>query len=804
MKHTKRKYNKTHRKKRKNHKKTKKIFFINKHKKTRKQKGGLWKFNQTETYPSIDSFISNDCINRLITNTDTDKKCKKTISMFNTEKMNVNDHKKYKNIIKEYNTQILKLLDKEWNTLKKGTQYAYDKEFYNKMSKVVNAYEFLKNTGYIELLDKIYKKNPLLNYKIEKIGTVLIFDYVTSLYTKNKKEELIQLLKIINPYTYLKIINPNEYVKSTQSKKSLIERNLTLNPTLNNYNYYLNICNWVYETNFELYKLKTPSDLCELFNNFNITNCVSNTDGEDTDFPYTSECITFEESNQRYKNSQCWDIQITSHTTISDIDQKHSYWYNLHSESFERTTYRVFIISPNYFFDSSTCKSQSYDEPNNFKIALDTPTYKCYLNIFLKKINELYIEKNNQVNFYELCFNIVNTPTKKYTKEEILTYLSSLDNYCYETEANNNILFNRYSFTEQNTINDLKNILDSDGVNSSVIIKLFVNQFNVHVENNPTIIPQLVAFYDYVFGLLLSKYYLLKYCQRSISTIFDKVLVDFSDMCEKTHNIRNFDEKLKISSHNGLFSHYVSNESEYFPNIKLTLVNTLITPDDQFDTLTKNSIITFIQKYIPNFEVSQQNKKIYEIIGIDYENNEFDMSGINNYRTSINNPEYSEFSYQMHILNFQICDTSNNTYYICNFGLMRNFSDSSGDTRLTKYGMNVQILVYNMSTNTPTFYNLILWDNKFNQYFYTNQNVSDYIYKDYGQVFTDGFLLPIFSSLKTEEEVEEELVQPLRQEVTSRDSTSSTPRNTMAKMHIPIQGVPIDSNSIDSSIVELG
>ena len=97
MKHTKRKYNKTHRKKRKNHKKTKKIFFINKHKKTRKQKGGLWKFNQTETYPSIDSFISNDCINRLITNTDTDKKCKKTISMFNTEKMNVNDHKKYKN-----------------------------------------------------------------------------------------------------------------------------------------------------------------------------------------------------------------------------------------------------------------------------------------------------------------------------------------------------------------------------------------------------------------------------------------------------------------------------------------------------------------------------------------------------------------------------------------------------------------------------------------------------------------------------------------------------------------------------------
>jgi hypothetical protein len=216
----------------------------------------------------------------------------------------------------------------------------------------------------------------------------------------------------------------------------------------------------------------------------------------------------------------------------------------------------------------------------------------------LKKINELYIEKNNKVNFYELCFSIINTPTKNYSKEDILKYLSSLDNYCYKTDSNNNILFKRYSFTEQNTINDLENILDSVNVNSSVIIKLFVNYFNVDVKNNPTIIPRLVEFYDYVFDLLLSKYYLLKYCQRSISTIFDKVLLDFSGMCERTQNIRNFDEKLEVSSHTGLFSHYVSSESEYFPSIQLQLANLLVTPDDKFDTLTKNSIFRFIKKYI--------------------------------------------------------------------------------------------------------------------------------------------------------------------------------------------------------------
>jgi hypothetical protein len=801
MKHTKRKYNKTYRKKRKSHKKTKKIFIIKKQKKTRKQKGGLWKFNQTEVYPSIDSFILNDCINRLITNTDRDKKCKKTISMFNTEKMNKEDYIKYKQIIGEYNKEILKLLEKEWRTLKNTTQNTYDREFYDKMNKTVDAYEFLKNNGYIELLDKIYKKSPLLNYKIEKIGTVLIFDYVTSLYTKNKKEELIQLLKVINPYTYLKIINPNEYVKSTHSKKSLIERNITFNPTFNNYNYYVNICNWVYQSNFELYKLNTPTDLCELFNNFKIINCISNTDGEDTDFPYSSDCVIFEESSERYKNSQCWDLQITSQVTTTNIDEKHSYYYNLYGESFVRTTYRVFIISPNYFFDSSTCRNQSYDEPNNFEIALDTPTYKCYLNIFLKKINELYIEKNNKVNFYELCFSIVNTPTKKYSEEDILSYLSSLDNYCYKTESNNNILFKRYSFTEQNTINDLENILDSVNVNSSVIIKLFVNHFNVDVKNNPTIIPRLVEFYDYVFDLLLSKYYLLKNCQRSISTIFDKVLVDFSGMCERTHNIRNFDKKIQVSSHSGLFSHYVSSESEYFPSIRLQLANLLVTPDDKFDTLTKNSIFRFIKKYIPNFEVSQQNKRIYEIIGIDYENNDFDMSGFDNYRTTTNNPQYSEFSYQMHLLNFQICDTSSYTYYICNFNLMRNFSDSSGDMRLAKYGISVQILVYDMSTNTPTFYNLILWDNQFNQYFFTNQNVSNYIYRDYGEAFTDGFLLPIFSSLKTNENEEvEEFASSLRQEINSRDSTSTTPRTTMAQYNIPFRfrGDSLESN--DSTI----
>jgi hypothetical protein len=62
MKHTKRKYNKTHHKKRRSHKKTKKNFF-NKHRQTRKQNGsGKYKpndiYNSENRVKVIDNFLS--------------------------------------------------------------------------------------------------------------------------------------------------------------------------------------------------------------------------------------------------------------------------------------------------------------------------------------------------------------------------------------------------------------------------------------------------------------------------------------------------------------------------------------------------------------------------------------------------------------------------------------------------------------------------------------------------------------------------------------------------------------------------
>jgi hypothetical protein len=115
MKHTKRKYNKTQDKKRRNRNKTKKIVFIKKNRKTRKQRGS-GKYTSSDIY-NIDQFVTNDCLNILKTNpnrsdsgmlnkmftskkNDPYVKCRRSIAVLNTEKMPPDEYLKYREIIK--------------------------------------------------------------------------------------------------------------------------------------------------------------------------------------------------------------------------------------------------------------------------------------------------------------------------------------------------------------------------------------------------------------------------------------------------------------------------------------------------------------------------------------------------------------------------------------------------------------------------------------------------------------------------------------------------------------------------------
>ena len=364
MKHTKRTYNKnkTHYKKRRSNKKTKKVFF-NKHRKTRKQSGS-GKYKPNDIY-DIDQFITNDCLNVLkggltpsekgmLTKMFTSKKndpyvkCRRSIAVLNTEKMPPDEYLKYRRIIRSTK------LDPNLSNPQRGD--------------------------------------------IEDIGKNYIFDYVFSLHGKlfsGATNELQKLLQVISPCYLIKLLTLGDYYdyihrlgeKSTMKKEqgkyaSSITAGLKRRVDTES------IYQWVKGTNFELFKLKTPQDLVNLFNSYYPINC-----------PYHQELNHFHrinikvaqlpETNSRYINNSSWDLyfKITLDQFYNDYFLATAYDFeqvlsNLYGESFSRNLSTNIIDSNgNIVFKSSDCyedgKKQNFEEIDK------------YFNNFILKLNEL-------------------------------------------------------------------------------------------------------------------------------------------------------------------------------------------------------------------------------------------------------------------------------------------------------------------------------------------------------------------------------------------------------------------------------
>jgi hypothetical protein len=361
MKHTKRTYykNKTHYKKRRSNKKTKKIFF-NKHKKTRKQRGS-GKYKPNDIY-NIDQFMSNDCLNvmkrnlkpsekgmvsKMFNSSDPYVKCRRSMRVFNTEKMPPNEYLKYRKMI----------------------EYAKGKDLY---------------TGE--------------RGTIEDIGKNYIFDYIFGLHGKRSgggTTALQNLLQVISPCYLIKVLTLDNYYyfDNHLAEKSKIKKDQGKYITSITTNFKRrvvieNIYNWVKDTNFELFKLKSPQDLIDLFNQYYPINC-----------PYREELKEFDgvkitatqlqETNNRYVNNSSWDLylNITFDDFYNDYLLKSRYRFEkvyeeLHGESFKRPFSTNIIGSTGEIIFKSTDIFKEAGKQNFSKV-------NEHFNNFILKLNEL-------------------------------------------------------------------------------------------------------------------------------------------------------------------------------------------------------------------------------------------------------------------------------------------------------------------------------------------------------------------------------------------------------------------------------
>ena len=364
MKHTKRKYSKTRRcKKRRNCNKTNKIPIINKkQRKTRKQRGS-GKYTSSDVY-NIDQFVPNDCLNilknekkpsekgmfsfsKMSKSSDPYVKCRRSMRIFNSEKMPQNEYLKYRKMI----------------------EYAKDNEFYS------------TERG-----------------TIEDIGNNYIFDYIFELHGKRSgggTTALQNLLKVVNPCYLIKILTLNNYYNfvnhlAEKSGKKREEGKIVSSITtgLKKRVDIKNIYNWVKDTNFEFFKLKSPQDLIDLFNSFYPINC-----------PYRKELREFErikitatqlqETNNRYVNNSSWDLylNITFDDFYNDYLLKTQYRFEkvygeMLLEAFERPLSTNIIGSTGEIVFKSTDTLKDAEEQNFSKV-------NEHFNNFILKLNEL-------------------------------------------------------------------------------------------------------------------------------------------------------------------------------------------------------------------------------------------------------------------------------------------------------------------------------------------------------------------------------------------------------------------------------
>jgi hypothetical protein len=402
MKHTKRTYNKnkTHYKKRRSNKKTKKVFF-NKDRKTRKQSGS-GKYKPNDIY-DIDQFITNDCLNVLkreltpsekgmLTKMFTSKKndpyvkCRRSIAVLNTEKMPPDEYLKYRRIIRSTK------LDPNLSNPQRGD--------------------------------------------IEDIGKNYIFDYVFSLHGKRSgggTTALQNLLQVISPCYLIKLLTLGDYDdyidrlgEKSKMKKEQGKYASSITAGLKRRVDTESIYQWVKGTNFELFKLKTPQDLVNLFNSYYPINC-----------PYHQELNHFHrisikvaqlpETNSRYINNSSWDLyfKITLDQFYNDYFLATEYDFekvlsDLYGESFARDLSTNIIDSNgNIVFKSSDCyedgKNQNFEEIDK------------YFNNFILKLNELggtgKIDNNPANIFNGTTFNYNNVRTNEFI-ENIVKFLA--------------------------------------------------------------------------------------------------------------------------------------------------------------------------------------------------------------------------------------------------------------------------------------------------------------------------------------------------------------------------------------------
>jgi hypothetical protein len=363
MKHTKRKYSKTRRcKKRKNRNKTNKIPIINKkQRKTRKQRGS-GKYKPNDIY-DIEQFIINDCLNtlknekkpsekgmfsKMFKSSDPYVKCRRSMRIFNSEKMPPNKYLRYR--------------------------------------KIINA---IKNDP--------SRSNPERG-NVEDIGNKYIFDYIFSLHGNlfgGGTKQLQDLLRVINPCYLIKILTLDNYynfvnhlAEKSKIKKEEGKYSASITTGLKRHVGIENIYNWVKDTNFELFKLKSPQDLINLFESYYPINC-----------PYREELNHFErinitatqvqETNARYINNSSWDLYLdfTYDDFYSDYLLKSSYdfkevYSDLLGESFERPLSTNIVDSNGEIVFKST---DNYED--QLKSNLDKLT--IHFNNFIRKLNDV-------------------------------------------------------------------------------------------------------------------------------------------------------------------------------------------------------------------------------------------------------------------------------------------------------------------------------------------------------------------------------------------------------------------------------
>jgi len=368
MKHTKRKYNKTYHKKRRSHKKTKKIFF-NKHKKTRKQSGS-GKYKPNDIY-NIDQFITNDCLNvlkrelkpsekgmfsKMFKSSDPYVKCRRSMRVFNSEKMPPNEYLRYRQII---------------NVTKNDPYYS----------------------------------NPERG-NVEDIGNNYIFDYVLNLHSKllgGGTRELQNLLRVVNPcylISILTLVNYYNFIDHLADKSKLKKEEgkygSSVTTGLKRRVDVETICDWVRDTNFNLFKLKSPQELVALFNSYYPINC-----------PYNDQLAEFEilniestqilQTNNRYTNNSSWDLYL--HITFGNFYDayfsKAKYetsivYSSLISESFIRRLSTNIIGNNGEIIFKSTDGDGDFYEENKEKILLEKDDFaKNHFNKFIQKLNEI-------------------------------------------------------------------------------------------------------------------------------------------------------------------------------------------------------------------------------------------------------------------------------------------------------------------------------------------------------------------------------------------------------------------------------